>query len=156
MKDEVKNAIIISVTVVLILVITYFVTALFATKEFGNSSSKKETTNYLKHDYDNMIMASNTFSKSDNEYMVLFFSEKKMSETLKLVLKAYDSKGDVQKLYKVNTDEAINKYVLSSNENKNPTSGSDLKVKVPTLIKIKNGVTTEYVNDESQILDLLK
>ena len=156
MKEEVKSALIISITVIIILVITYFLTALFATNEFGGNNKSKKEESYLKHDYDNMITASSTFSKSENEYMVLFFSEKKMSETLKLVLKSYDSKEDAQKLYKVNTDESINSYVLSNDENIKPASSSDLKVKVPTLIKIKNGGVTEYINNESQILNLLK
>lgn len=156
MKSEIKNGIVIAIVVLSVVLLTYLLTAVFATGEIG--SNKKTTTTKTTSDevsslYDDMIIASKTFSKNESEYMVIFFSEKDATESIKTTLTSYSGNS---KLYKVNLDEAINKYVVSDEENKNATNSSELKIKGTTLIEINNKSITSYINNEEEIIEKLK
>lgn len=152
MNKEVKNGIIVGIVVILSLVIVYFMIAI-ATGEI-NIGGKKDNTDSSASDnsYDNMIMASTTFDKSEDEYMVIFYSEKNKTDNLDLIISSY--KGDI-KLYKVNTDEVINKFVLSDEENSSATNKDELKVKTPTLLTINNKKITYYTSNEDEIAEKL-
>lgn len=155
MREEVKEGIIITVVVLLILLIAYLSTAIFATGEIGGKSKKTTTTksDSITELYDDMILASNTFNKS-GEYMVIFFSEKDVKKVIKNAIEKYDDENI--KLYKVNTDEAVNKFVLSEEENPNATNEGELKIKGTTLITINNNKITSYTTEKDQILEKLK
>ena len=152
MNKEVKNGIIVGVVVILSLVVVYFITAI-VTGEI-NIGGKKDNTDSSVSDnsYDNMIMASTTFDKSEDEYMVIFYSEKNKTDNLDLIISSY--KGDI-KLYKVNTDEVINKFVLSDEENSSATNKDELKVKTPTLLTINNKKIIYYTSNEDEIAEKL-
>lgn len=154
MKDEIKNLIPITIFVILALVGVYLVTAIFKTGEIGGKSKNTTTTSSgVTELYDDMILANNTFDKSANEYMVLFFNEKDLSESLKTIIKAY---SEDKKLYKVNLDEAINKFVISDEENPNAASASELKINKTTLVTISNNKIISYITDEKEIKNTLK
>lgn len=158
MKEELKNGIVITITVILILVTVYFTTAVFLTGEIGGENKEKETpetTEPISSEYENMIIASSTFKQLNEEYMVMFYS-KDASEAIKTALKTYDSMNKETKLYKVNMDEAINKYVKSNEINSSATNSDELKVNGSTLIVIKNGVISSYVTNEEEIISKLK
>lgn len=152
MNKEVKNGIIVGIVVIFSLVIVYFMIAI-ATGEINIGGKKDNTDNSASdNSYDNMIMASTTFDKSENEYMVIFYSEKNKTDNLDLIISSY--KGDI-KLYKVNTDEVINKFVLSDEENSSATNKDELKVKTPTLLTINNKKITYYTSNEDEIAEKL-
>ncbi len=156
MKSEIKSAIIIFFTVIIVLGVVYFISA-YNTGQIGHkkyTGSDQASTN--DPSYSNMIALSKTFSQSEDKYMVLFFSNKDIKESLSTTINTYDSKSDVTKLYKVNTDEAMNKTVLSDTENKNATTSSDLKIKKQTLIVIENKTITNFITDEDEILNTLQ
>lgn len=158
MKQEVKNSIIIVIVVLLIIVAVYFGIALFLTGEVGTSKKSNESysSTGLSLNYENVIIAGKTFSQSEESYMVIFFSEKKSKESLKNTLSLYDNSNKELKLYKVNTDEAINNFVKSDEGNPNATTSGELRIKQDTLITINNGTIISYIEDETQILDNLK
>lgn len=154
MNDEIKNAIPITIFVVLALVAVYFITAIFKTGELNNKNKNTTTTAAdVTTLYDDMILANNTFDKGNGEYMVLFFHNNDLSESLKTIMNNYS--GD-KKLYKVNLDEAINKFVISEEENQNATSASELKINKTTLITISNKSIISYITDEKEIKNTLK
>lgn len=157
MKNEVKNGLIIGVVVILIIVLVYFMTAIFMTGEIGNESKTDKITTITSSsssvDYDNMIIAGRVFNQTEDTYMVLIFSNNDAKDELKSAISSYT--GDV-KLYKVNTDEAVNSYVVSDSDNTNPTASKDIKVKNNALITITNGTVSSYINDEEQIINALK
>lgn len=157
MKNEVKNGLIIGVVVILIIVLVYFMTAIFMTGEIGGESKTDKTTTTTSSsssvDYDNMIIAGRVFNQTEDTYMVLIFSNNDTNDELKSAISSYT--GDV-KLYKVNTDEAVNSYVVSDSDNTNPTASKDIKVKNNALITITNGTVSSYINDEEQIINALK
>lgn len=155
MKNEVKNGIILSVVVIVVILVVYLTTAVFMTGEIGSkkNSEKKTTTTNTASNYENKILASKVFDQTPETYKVLIFSEQDISDDLKSAVTSYS--GDT-KLYLVNKDEAINKYVSSDTDNVKPDNSSSLKVKKEALLTISNGSVTSYVTNESEIIDELK
>lgn len=152
MNKEVKNAIVVSMVVIISLIVVYFITALVTGEiNFGSKDDSNDSNNNVST-YDNMIMASTTFDKLEDEYMVIFYSEKDKTDNLDLNITSY--KGNI-KLYKVNTDEVINKFVLSEEENSGATNKDELKIKPPTLIIIKDKKITYYTSNEDEIVQKL-
>lgn len=160
MSKEVKNGIMIGITVVLILGVVYLTTAIFMTGEIGGqkettkSTTTKETSSQSQ--FKNMIIAGKTFGMNNDNYMVLFFFEKELSDELKSAIISYDSADKDVKLYKVNVDEAINAYVKGDAFNAGATNAKDLMIKDVTLVTIKNNKITSFVDDETQIINKLK
>lgn len=155
MNKEVKDGIIITITVLLSIVLVYFLIGFIMTGEVGplKSNKKTTTTNASSESielYEDMIIASKTFEKPENEYMVIFFSEKDIKDSLKTALSSYNKET---KLYKVNKDEAINRFVISEEENPNATTSSELKINKTTLIVINNKKIVSYVTNEDDILN---
>lgn len=153
-----KEGIAIAITVILIMVMVYIVTAVFMTGEIGNKKTSTTTTSSSVNteSFENIILASKTFDITADTYKVIFFSVNDASGGLKTTLSTYDSSSKDIKLYKVNLDETINKYVIGDEANESATTSNELSVKSPTLITITNGVITSYISDESQILEELK
>lgn len=156
MKEEVKNGITITIVVVLTLILVYLATAFFLTGEIGG---KKTTTTKDSSSvttlYQDMILASKTFEKPEEEYMVIFFSEKDAKKRIKSYMKSYYNE-DI-KLYKVNLDESINKFVVSKDEeNKEAKNANELKIKDTTLIVIKNKSIISYITDTDEIVEKIK
>ncbi len=159
MKEEIKSLITISLTVIVILVVTYFTTAFLLTGEFGsnkpaNNITSSDSSSEVVSEYDNMIIASKTFSQSEANYKVIFISSKEIKEDIKNSINLYSNENI--KLYVVNTDEAINKFVVSDMENPNAINYSELKIKGTTLIEIKNGAISNYYSDSTEIVKNLK
>lgn len=161
MKNEVKNVIIIAFVVVFITLITYLTTSVFMTGEIGQGDKIKDNDKKIteenstsKREYDNMIIAGRVFNQPEESYKVILFRENKASDALKSAVKSYSSSG--AKLYVVNLDETINKYVLGDFDNKSATNSKELKIKEKSLITITNGIVNSYVTDEKQIINELK
>ena len=125
------------------------------TGEIGSkkSSEKKTTTTNAASSYENKILASKVFDQTTETYKVLIFSEQDVSDDLKSTITSYSGNT---KLYLVNKDEAINKYVSSDTDNVKPDNSSSLKVKKEALLTISNESVTSYVTNESEIIDELK
>ena len=150
MRNELKNGIILSITVILIILVVYLTTAVFMTGEIGSkkSSEKKTTTTNAASSYENKILASKVFDQTPETYKV-----QDVSDDLKSAITSYSGNT---KLYLVNKDEAINKYVSSDTDNVKPDNSSSLKVKKEALLTISNESVTSYVTNESEIIDELK
>ena len=156
MKDEVKNGIILTVVVLLIVGVVYLITAVFATGEIGSKKSKtnddESSSSYIT--YDNMILASNTFTQKESEYMVMFIINDDLSDTLKSYINSYNNSD--MKLYVVSADDAVNKFVKSDSANEAATNYSELKINKNTLITIKGGKISSYLTNEDEIKEKLK
>ena len=156
MKSEIKNGIIILLVVFGILAIVYFATA-YRTGQIGHKKydNNSEITNN-DPSYSNMIIYSKVFSQKEEKYMVLFFDNTKIKDSLSTTIDLYDKNEENIKLYKVNYNETINKKVVSKTENKVATNVDELKIKGTTLIKIENGKIINYISDEDKILSSLE
>lgn len=156
MKNEVKNGIILTVVVLLIVGVVYLITAVFATGEIGSKKSKTKdgalSSSYIT--YDNMILASNTFTQKESEYMVMFVINDDLSDTLKSYINSYNNSD--MKLYVVSADDAVNKFVKSNSANEAATNYSELKINKNTLITINGGKISSYLTNEDEIKEKLK
>ena len=153
MKEEVKNGIVLSISVILIIVIVYFATGIFMTGEYSNKTKKDNIISTTRKSYDNLIMANNIFDRAEENYMVILFSKNIASNEL------YDSvtnyNGDT-KLYVVNLDDPVNKYIKSNENNLSISNVEELKVKDNALLIINNGVITKAETNGANIISLLK
>lgn len=156
MKEEVKNGITITIVVVLTLILVYLATAFFLTGEIdGKKTTTTKDSSSVTTLYQDMILASKTFERPEEEYMVIFFSEKDAKKRIKSYMKSYYN--DDIKLYKVNLDESINKFVVSKDEeNKEAKNANELKIKDTTLIVIKNKSIVSYITDTDEIVEKIK
>lgn len=155
MEENSKSTLILIISVIVIILVTYFVTAFFLTGEIGNKkTSSQKDDEQTEERLSNSIIASNTFSMKESKYMVLFYSSKEISNSLKTIIANYDSSNST-KLYKVDINEAINKFVVGEEENKNAKSIEELSLKAPTIITIQNGNIIEYINNYDDILNVL-
>ena len=141
-KNPGRNFIIITCVLLLIMCIIYLVTSLFITKEldwFSKKDKEEETTE--ESTVSDSILASAIFKQKEEEYYVYFydFSEEKNSIT-----EIVNNKLSGDKVYKVNTESAMNKKYVNEESNKRAKTLEDLKVKAPTLIKISNGEIIKY------------
>ena len=159
MNKEVKNGIMVGLTVLFILIIVYLTTAVFLTGEIGgkdkntNTTTTKESTTAT---YNNMILAGQSFDRKEDKYMVVFFSDSKASDDLKNAVSNYDVSSKGIKLYVVNLDEAVNNYVVSNTFNSNAEKASDLKIMDQAIITISGGNMQSYLISEKDIIEILK
>lgn len=139
-KNQVKKYIIITSSLIIVLTLLYFVTALFITKEL-DWFNKKDNDTSESNSISNTILASATFKQSETEYYVYFydFNEEKNSIT-----DIVNNKLSGEKVYKVNTASAMNANYVGETGNKNAKTLEELKVVAPTLIKISEDKIVKY------------
>ena len=101
-----------------------------------------------------MILASNTFTQKESEYMVMFVINDDLSDTLKSYINSYNNSD--MKLYVVSADDAVNKFVKSDSANEAATNYSELKINKNTLITINGGKISSYLTNEDEIKEKLK
>lgn len=148
-ENEIKKFIIITLVLVFIASSIYLLSALFVTKELDWFNKKEEnTTNTLVQ---NTILASEIFKQKEEEYYVYFYDYK--DEEAKFS-NAINSKLSQEKVYKVDTNSALNNKYISEETNKSAKTLEDLKVKASTIIKISGDEIIEYYEDEEIINNL--
>lgn len=94
------------------------------------------------------ILAGSTFNRVEKEYYVIFNNFNTDNTYLNYIL---DKTSSDLHIYKVNTSLKINSIVLNEKKNAKVQTASDLAVKIPTLIKIKNGKNILYLDDTEKI-----
>ena len=119
----------------------YLLCALFVTKELDWFNKKEETTPVTS----NTILASQLFKQKEESYYVYFYNfDEEDTEITNTVTSSLSS----EKVYKVNTKDALNSNYISENSNKKAKTLEELKVKDHTLIKIENDTIKEYYEEK--------
>lgn len=139
-------------SIVLILFVLYYVTALFITEElvinFGNDKSPSVEE---AEGVENKILARNTFSQKEGSYYVYFYDFDEANPSIENAL----SKKEFT-MYRVDAGNALNmKYITDGESNLNITSINDLKVKSPTIIMVLAGQVAAYYEGTEDILKFL-
>ncbi len=144
-KDEYRTSNIIKLVVIIVLSlgIVYLLSALFLTKELDWFNKKEDTTE--TETVKNSILAKSIFNQSEEEYYVYFYSFKEEDSDIASIV---SSKLSDSKVYRVNTDSAMNANYVSDVSNKNAKSLEDLKVKQNTIVKISNGTIIKYYEED--------
>lgn len=139
----------------ILLLVLYYVLAVFVTKEIDVSGGDKSDTNQNSNtsNVSNRILASNIFEQKESVYYVYFYD---FTEEDNNIASAMSSKSD-WKIYRVDTSSSLNQnYVTEESGNTNVMGIQDLKVKAPTLIQITDDKVTAYYEGSSSILSALE
>ena len=145
-----KRYFIIVIVIVVVLVVLYILSSLFITKELDwlSKDEKEETT---KMDETDDILASDIFNQKEVEYYVYFYD---FLEKESVITDIVTSKLASTTLYKVNTSSVMNANYVDSTGNKKAKNLNELRVVPSTLIKITDGVITEYY-EKNEIINKL-
>ena len=142
---ELKKMLYIFIGVVAFLALAYFVGGVVT----GNIKLKKEKEKEVEIQYKE-ILAEMTFKQSEADYFVMYYN---FASNDAIVLEALQSGLEgTGTVYKVDLDKNFNKnYITDGNPKTNPNGISELKVKHPTLIRIKNKKVVNFVVGSSNI-----
>ena len=151
-QKEIMNFFKILVGLLIIIGIFYLLTRFV----FNNKSVYKRTNNEGAIQY-NYIYLGSLLNLADDEYYVLAVDSEDVSNTYILSLaSSYRSNNKKIPLYYADLSFELNKGFKADTSNFDASSVNDLKIKNTTLIKVKNGKITSFVEKESEIETLLK
>ncbi len=154
-NTSVKNVIIVSLVVVVVLGVFYLLTVELTNDDTADNSNASQQTSIQTEE----ILAGSSFNRTDDEYLVVYFdkSDSDLYSNLGSVISTYKSKDERIPLYMVDMSSTFNKgYITEEEVNQNPTSIEELKINGPTLIKFNNNSVTEYVQGEEAITNYLQ
>lgn len=121
----------------------------------NDSSDNKPVETAIQYEE---ILAGSSFTMRESEYLVVYydFTDEELSE-LSSVITSYSYLEDSLKLYTVDMSNGFNSnYLTEDKSNKTPEVAEDLAINGPTLIKIKEGKVTEYIEELDSIIEYLK
>ena len=157
MDVEYSKVIKIALGVILILALTYFVTAL-ATGEIQFGKEKEEVQE-VSIQYEEII-AGQILNRSNEEYYVMLFDFTDTFASYYLSLKdAYSETENALPFYIVDLEKHINQEIVAENDESDQTNVDnihDLKVFSPTIIKVKNHKVVESIIGKENILKFLE
>ena len=146
----IRNLFIILVVVVIVCFGLFKLTDKMTEKELNNSSNNKVTI-----DYDSATIGT-MFNRIEDEYQVIIYSKEDNGKDLDSLLDTYRSSDNYIKTYYVNLDLKFNEIAKSDNLVRNPKNSSEVKVNVPTMYKLKNGVVTNCYSGIDDIKKILE
>lgn len=138
-KTSVKGTIKLIIGIAIVLLVFYLLTILILNKKTYNVTSNS-SIQYSK------ILAGETFSMNDDEYLVFFYdtTSDNSSEYAELISN-YREKDNHLTIYVVDMNEGLNKKYKSEDENVNATKASELRINNTTLLHISNGKIADYI-----------
>ena len=136
-STEVNTIIKIVIGVLLFLGVAYFLMGVIT----GDIKLGKQQNMETQIQYEE-ILAERTFQQKDTEYFVIFYEFSEKDALLDAIIEKLAYSKDV---YKVDLDKKFNSAYIGE-VNNNPTSLEKMKVKSPTLIKVKNGKSNKVVS----------
>lgn len=145
-ENEMKNLLKTIIIVLVSFLICYLLFLLMGKVGMFEKGYEKPDSGSNEFTYDIAIIGT-VFNRPENEYYVAF-DEEDGSKYFDSLLSLY--KGSLQ-VYKVNMSLGINAKYKSEFGNPKAIRSSELKISVPTLIKIKNGSIVKYLDDIDNI-----
>lgn len=136
-KKQVINLLKIIIAILLTVLVVCFIA------KFANGDFKKDEEESV--DYTN-IVAGQTFTRSENEYYVLFYDDK-------AILDKIGSTTDT--IYKVDLNSSLNKNVVSEEGNPKAEDAESLKINGTTIIKVEGGKNVSYIEGYDEVVDYL-
>ena len=97
-------------------------------------------------DYTN-IVAGQTFTRSEDEYYVLFYDDEKILDEISPLNET---------IYKVDLKSSLNKNIVSEESNSKAVDAESLKINGTTIIKIADGKNILYIEGYDEVIDHLK
>lgn len=156
---EYNKIIKIAIGVVVVLALTYFVTALISGEiKFGNNKEEVvEEETAIQYEE---IMVGQMLNRVDNEYYVLLFNFTDSFASYYLsLMDSYTSKEDSIPFHIIDLEKHVNKdYVLQDGEKliEKPVRLVDFKATSPTIVKIKNRKIVERISGRDNVIDFFE
>lgn len=151
--NDAKKVIKCVVIVLAIFAVMYLLTVLILKKSSTDYITSKNESTSIQY---SEILAGTSFSKKDDEYLVLFYDMDEDSESIySNLISDYEAKEEHLPIYYVNLSSALNKSVIADESNKDATSIEELKISGATLIKFTSNSISEYIEGEEAISDYL-
>ena len=147
--NEIKKFVLILVGVALVALLMYFLTAKFLVRDRFQNEEKE-----IVEEIDYETVDAGTLFNRESEYYVLCYD--KSSSTAKFYANLVEQGTMFYKIYTMDLSLDINKKYVSDEGNSSATNPSELKIKNPTLILIKDGKIGEYIEGEENIVKKLK
>ena len=120
-----------------------------------NFFTRKNDIVYKAEIQSTKILCGSVLNRSDSEYFVLAYELKEDTVSLyDSILEKYNSSKTKLPLYKLDLSNSRNNICKSDTINIS-NNASELKLTVPTLIKVKNGQITESYTSYDQIKQVL-
>jgi len=138
-KKQVINLLKILISILLV------VLAVCMIAKFANGDFKKEEKESV--DYTN-IVAGQTFTRSEDEYYVLFYDNDDILDKIKSSI--------TETIYKVDLNSSLNKNIISEEGNSKATNAESLKINGTTIIKIEDGKNVSYIEGYDNVVNYLK
>lgn len=155
---EYSKVIKITIGVVVVLALVYFVTAL-ATGEikFNNKKKVEETETNIQYEE---IIAGQILNRNDKDYYVLLFNFTDTYASYYLSIKdTYVKKDKALPVYIVDLEKDINKGIVAEDSKNIKTyvdNVNSLKVSNPTLIRIKDHKIVQSIEDRGKIIEFFE
>ena len=139
--------------ILLLLLVLWYVLAVFVTKEVkisGKNDNKADTAN--TETISNRILANKTFEQKEEKYYVYYYDFQNEDKGISSAI----SRKNELKIYRVDTSSSLNKNYVTEDIGNNAVTGIDnLKVKSPTLLEITNDQVTGYYEGNNNIIKFL-
>lgn len=149
--DQTDNIIKTFIIVVLVFVVFYLITIFIINRKQEKNNDNLETIIQYQE-----ILAGETFNQLENEYYVIFYDFSNYDAIIyDYMIDRFRGHNDDIPLYKVDLDKGFNAPYLSENSNQIVNQASALRVKEPTLIKIKDGQNILYQDEKEAIYSIL-
>ncbi|MDD6223465.1 MAG: hypothetical protein PUB18_00495 [bacterium] len=154
-NNEINTMIKIFIGVIVVFGATYLIAALITGDiQLGAKETKEDTVAEIQYEE---ILAGESLNRSDEEYYVLYFNFTENIASSYLTLKdIYATKEEPLPFYIVDLEKGFNQRFVSEEiaDTKNMTIET-LKVKKPTIIKVKNKKIVEYKSGGEEVLNYL-
>ena len=146
-QAEVRNFIIVIIVVLLCVVGIYFLTRIFVTKDlFTYETPKQEDTLPVEVNYDIAIVGQIMNRPYDEYYVAIYDSTGKNNYDMATIVSSYKAKKKLH-IYRVDLNEYLNKnYYQPDDVNTKATGVEDFRFGDVTLLRIKNGKITKYID----------
>lgn len=159
-NEGVPSVVKVTILVAVILIVFYFLTSYLTgnLKLGGNKATNNNTTDSTPAtiQYDE-ILAGETFNMNYNDYYVLFYDfDDSTGAIYKAMVSNFKTIHTTSKIYTVDLSKSINDTYTGETSNPNADKIEDLKIKGPTLIRIKDGSNVSYTEGKDEIRIALK
>lgn len=144
--DQIRKFIFILCGVALVALMLYFVSSKYLIKDgvSKDNISNPETISY------NNVNVGNVFNRPYDEYYVFAFDPDSLDASIySSLMNSFDTKK--AKMYFLNMGLEVNQKAKSESGNKTAKNSNELKLKEPTLIKIKKGSIDKYLESREEI-----
>lgn len=104
------------------------------------------------------ILAGNSFSISDDKYLVLYYdmSDENLKSDYTNMISTYEAKEGHVPIYTVDMSLVFNKDYVADSSNKDVDSLENLKISGATLLEFEKGVVVNYIEGKDGIKQFLE